>query len=94
VWARNGRELFFRDGDGFLNAVPVQADARFSPGRPAKVFETLPGGGAARNYDVSPDGQRFLILKDITDPSPAGNPAKIIVVLNWLEELKRLVPAK
>jgi hypothetical protein len=44
--------------------------------------------GFPRNYDVSPDGQRFLVLKDDTaDESP-----NVIVVENWVEELKRLVP--
>ena len=46
-----------------------------------------------RSYDVAPDGQRFLMIKEGTgtdDDSPAP---QIIVVQNWLEELRRLVPA-
>lgn len=42
------------------------------------------------NYDVSPDGRRFLMMK----PGGTDESATITVVLNWFEELKRLVPAK
>ena len=41
-----------------------------------------------RSYDVSPDGQRFLMLKQIG----AAVPPQLIVVQHWVEELKRLVP--
>ena len=46
-----------------------------------------------RTYDASPDGKRFLMIKDAALP-PAVVPASIVVVQNWLEELKRLVPTK
>ena len=42
-----------------------------------------------RNYDISPDGQRFLMMNM---KGPDGTRPKINVVLNWFEELKRLVP--
>jgi hypothetical protein len=44
----------------------------------------------ARTYDISPDGERFLVLKPVEDTQTA--PAQIVVVQNWLEEVKRLVP--
>ena len=66
--------------------------------RPRLLFEgdyvqEDPGQGA-HNYDVSPDGQRFLMLKDAAQPGQATSAPlpQIIVVQNWLEELKRLVP--
>jgi hypothetical protein len=43
------------------------------------------------NYDVSPDGQRFLMLKPSEQAQAA--PTQINVVLNWFEELKQRVPA-
>jgi hypothetical protein len=49
-------------------------------------------GGGARSYDVSPDGRRFLMLKAGTEPETENGPGRIVVVLNWLEELKRLLP--
>jgi hypothetical protein len=48
---------------------------------------------AGRTYDVSPDGKRFLMIKS----APSGTPSaalQLVVVLNWVEELKRLVPSK
>ena len=52
--------------------------------------EYVPTPVSTTNYDVTPDGQRFLMLK----PSEAGEaaPTQINVVLNWFEELKRRVP--
>jgi hypothetical protein len=64
------------------------------PGRAVKVFDgsAYIGGGAqggGRTYDVSPDGSRFLMVKA---GSADQAPASLVVVLNWFEELKRLVP--
>ena len=43
-----------------------------------------------RTYDVSPDGRRFLVIKDAPNPGTAPNPPQVIVVQNWMEEWKRL----
>jgi hypothetical protein len=45
-------------------------------------------------YDISPDGQRFLMLKQSSLPDRTSAPRSITVVQNWFEELKRLVPTK
>jgi hypothetical protein len=50
----------------------------------------LPTPGTLSNYDVSPDGQRFLMIKP--GESAEAAPTQINVVLNWFEELKRRVP--
>src|SRR5262249_2355983 len=47
---------------------------------------------AGRTYDVSPDGRRFLMFKDV--PHDESTPAGFVVIVNWSEELKRLVPTK
>ncbi len=92
VWNRNGRELFYRNGDKMM-AVDIAAQPSFTAGKPRMLFEGhyVPPPGTTPNYDVSPDGQRFLMIK----PSEAGDaaPAQINVVLNWFEELKRLTAA-
>jgi hypothetical protein len=46
-----------------------------------------------RTYDIAPDGQRFLMIKE-GGADQAATPRSLIVVLNWVEELKRLVPTK
>jgi serine/threonine-protein kinase len=92
VWNRNGRELFYRNGDKMM-AVDIAAQPSFTAGKPRVLFagHYVPPPGTTPNYDVSPDGQRFLMVK----PNETGDasPAQINVVLNWFEELKRLVPA-
>ena len=99
LWARSGRELFFLDASDRLTVVPVQTSPAFSAGNPAKLFDTayFAGGGlSGRTYDVSPDGKRFLMIKDARDADPRSTtaPASIVVVLNWLEELKARLPLK
>ena len=49
-------------------------------------------GISGRNYDPSPDGKRFLMLKPA--PVEGSEEAPIVVVLNWLQELERLVPTR
>ena len=83
TWARNGRELFYRNGNKMM-AVDVAAGAAFRAGAPKVLFEH-PG-----DFDVAPDG-RFLMIK------PAAQQVQTVelrVVVNWFEELRRRVPAK
>jgi serine/threonine-protein kinase len=88
VWSRNGQELFYREGDA-LKSVPMKRTARgtIEPGAPVTLFEgrydRTPYGGRSANYDVSLDGQRFLMVrrKDLPQPST------IHVVLNWPDAL-------
>jgi eukaryotic-like serine/threonine-protein kinase len=90
VWNPNGRELFYRTGDKMM-AVDIATQPSFSAGKPRVLFEGphVVAFGATANYDVSADGQRFLMLKPIEQNSP---PTQINVVLNWFEELKQKVP--
>jgi dipeptidyl aminopeptidase/acylaminoacyl peptidase len=94
LWARNGRELFYLDQENKLTAVRVQTSGRaLVHGSPVRVLDVayVRALGNSRPYDVSPDDQRFLMIKeDLTAAKPAG----LTVVLNWHEELKRLVPAR
>jgi eukaryotic-like serine/threonine-protein kinase len=83
-WSRTGRELLYRQADKMM-AVDVETKPTFSPGRPRTLFEE----GSYHEWDVAPDGTRFLMIKE--DPAESG-PAQLNVVLNWFEELKRRVP--
>jgi serine/threonine protein kinase len=95
LWAPGGRELFYVAPDGALMGVSVEArGASWSAGAPARILEGryFTGvGNVIRHYDVTADGQRFLMIKD--NPANADI-APIIVVQNWTEELKRLVPTR
>jgi eukaryotic-like serine/threonine-protein kinase len=95
VWARNGKELFYLDGTNAVTSVPIQTAPTFSAGTPTKLFDgRYVGSPFWRAYDVSPDGHRFLMIKDNAAGDQPSTPASMVVVLNWFEELKRLVPTK
>jgi len=88
VWSPGGNELFFRDGADDLVA------ARVSEGSPAdwsqeRLFSAAAyrRGGVRPALDVTPDGERFVLLK----PDGEG-PWQLILVQNFFEELKRLAP--
>jgi hypothetical protein len=93
VWARSGRELFYRNRAALM-AVPVQMGPSFAAGNPKVLFEGQYAEVLGnRMYDVSPNGQRFLMVKAApVAGSEAAPPARFIIVENWTEELKRLVP--
>ena len=102
LWARNGEELFYLAPKGALMGVRVELVRH--GGRPRRRPSSMgstclaehPCGAPflTRTYDVSPDGKRFLMIKDAGVVAPAVAPASIVVVQNWPEELKRLVPTK
>ena len=91
AWNRNGRELFYRSGNKMM-AVEVATQPTFSVGKPRMLFEGqyVTAEQTGTSYDVSLDGQRFLMVKE-TEPGTSA--AQINVVLNWFEDLKRRVPA-
>jgi hypothetical protein len=75
--------------------VGVAPGPTFTATAPTKLFEGRYGAApnqAGRTYDISPDGKRFLMIKPIVDPT--APPASLVVVQNWREELKRLVPTR
>jgi len=91
LWGSNGRTLFFLGGDGRLTNVTIQRTPFNAsppvPILPARYFSAGPG----RTFAVSRDGDRYLMIKE---GSGRGQPAHIVVVQNWFEELKRLAPVK
>jgi serine/threonine-protein kinase len=101
LWARSGRELFYlaiSGTDATVMSVPVERSAGWSAGTPAKLFSgrfyfTSQGPGEGRTYDVSPDGQRFLMIQD-RQPDPVEAAQNFTFVEHFDEELKRLVPVK
>jgi serine/threonine protein kinase/Tol biopolymer transport system component len=86
VWSPDGRELFYLDVSGRkMMVVSFTNEPIARVGTPRLLFEGDYDSGDARQYDVAPVGQRFLMIK--------RNPLRSVnVVLNWFEELERLVP--
>ena len=95
LWAHNGDELFYIAPDRTLSSVRVEHGSTWASGTPTTILDRRyfagTTGASARTYDVSADG-RFLMLKDTTDQ--AASAPTIVVVQNWIEELKRLVPTR
>ncbi|HUE90039.1 MAG TPA: hypothetical protein VMO26_28495, partial [Vicinamibacterales bacterium] len=91
-WGPDGRELFYYDGESLVR-VPVSAAATFVPGRPAPMFTVKPfGGRLGPDYEGASDGQRFLFL--LPGPPAPETSTGLIVVQNWHDELKRIIPAR
>ena len=90
LWSPDGRELFYLSPDGRqVLAVPIAIGPTLSVGSPAVLFEGsfLAPGGITRPYDLTPDGQQFVMVKTGDEEN-----LEITVVLNWFEELTRLAP--
>jgi serine/threonine-protein kinase len=90
VWSRDGRELFYRDGYKMM-VVRVELGSTFRAQRPSPLFEApyAVDGAGHPAYDVSNDGQRFLMIQE-----SAAERTQLNVVFNWFEELERLVPTE
>jgi dipeptidyl aminopeptidase/acylaminoacyl peptidase len=90
TWNRNGREIFYRDGDKMMS-VAVSFDAEPVLEEPVLLFEQRYAFGTGitiPNYDVSADGQQFLMVKE------DERQGELNLVLNWTAELERLAPAQ
>ena len=90
VWSRDGAELFFRRGDRLLS-VRVETEPRLAATRPVVLldmpFEAGSGFSITPYYDVSADGERFLVVSE----RPT---TEFQVIFNWFEELRELVPVE
>jgi serine/threonine-protein kinase len=104
AWARNGQELFYMAIGGVeaaLMTVRVEPAATWTASSPTKLFAgrflynaSAGARGQGRTFDVAQDGRRFLMVKDGSDGLSSDVPrARFVVVENWFEELKRLVPS-
>ena len=89
LWSRDGKELFYRNDDKMM-VVTVETESEFKAGTPRELFKGQFRGSATlidHSYDLTPDG-RFIMIQEDEESAKT----KINVVLNWFEELKRLVP--
>jgi len=96
AWTRGGRELLYLAADSALMSVRVETSASWQSSAPVKLVDTVgryyTESVTTRTYDVTPDGERLLLLKYVSSPNAAAR--DVVVVENWGRELKRLVPAK
>jgi serine/threonine protein kinase len=98
LWARNGKQVFYRSpvqsSQDQVWVVDVQKDEGFRTSKPRLLCKTtgFQVSGQVRSWDISLDGQKFLIVK--LDDRKLQPTTEMILVQNWFEELKRLCPAK
>ena len=92
IWARKTRELFYRNGDKMMVVDYSSTDDAFRAGPPRELFTVSTIDDVTHaTYDVTPDGKRFVVLLPQEDPS-VSTTNHVILVLNWFDEIKRLVP--
>jgi eukaryotic-like serine/threonine-protein kinase len=95
VWRRSGGELFYRHGDRMM-AVAVTTSPTFAAERPRELWRGPYSHGmssscgapgvTSSNYDVTSDGQRFLMIRDDDSASPSST--QVIVVQSWADDLR------
>jgi Tol biopolymer transport system component len=88
-WRQDGKEMFYLSPDGTMMAAPVTLGGGFEAGSPVALFQTHRRQSISSqdifSYDVSSDGQRFLIATKVDE----GNPAPLSVLLNWASEMEK-----
>ena len=90
LWAHNGRELFFVDNQQRMVAAQVVTEPTFRVVELRPLFEIPPGYPIPQNgapYDITLDDQRFLMARVFE--SDAEDPQRVVLITNWVEELKR-----
>lgn len=95
MWRADGKEIFYVASDGMMMAVPVESgEGLFRPGAPKPLFQTrfvqlidtaFGEDVTSRQYDVTADGQRFLLNQHVADATDAP----ITVVVNWPKLLEK-----
>jgi len=87
LWAPTGRELFYRNGDKMM-AVSLETRPAFAVSKSRLLFEAPYAhiSSDIPNYDVAPDGQRFLMVRENQQKTTV---TQLNVVINWFEELKQ-----
>jgi hypothetical protein len=96
VWAHDGSELFYVSANREMWVAQYETVSGFRVVGRELLFELPPaviGGNIRwRSFDVSSDDQRFLMVRPYAAAQDEGSFSGIVLVQNFLEELKRLVP--
>ena len=88
TWSADGSELFYRNGDAMM-VVALETEPELDPGVPRALFrKAFRMSPVLTNYDVSSDGQRFVMVEG------GDETTEIRVVVNWFEELERIAPSR
>ena len=91
MWDPSGQALYYRSGDKMM-AVAIETEPSFSAGQPKELFRgryKMNEWGTSYDVAITPDGLSFIMIKLSQEESAV---MQLNVILNWFEELKRLVP--
>ena len=88
IWSPKGDKLYYRIGNNWM-VVTCTLELTFSAGVPELLFIGPYVNVLGYSYDISPDGQHFLLLRPVSNARTAS---RLKVVKNWFEELNRLAP--
>ena len=96
VWSSDGRQLFFVTVGPRMMVAEVETEPTFSPGTPTEAFDlsaySMATGG--RRYDITPDGERFILRRPAGTQTAADDAFRgLIVVQHWFQELTERVPS-
>ena len=85
LWRKDGKELYYRTRDNQIKAVAMSLGPTLQVGETITLFETLldMSGNPERRYDISADGQRFVVNRLVT----FGDRPSFILVQNWSSAL-------
>jgi Tol biopolymer transport system component len=91
-WSPDGRELFYRSENSMM-VVKIETDPNFDASAPTTLFEDIYYSYIGHQWDIHPNGEQFLMIKEsFSDAAEAIPRERINIVLNWFEELKDRVP--
>jgi hypothetical protein len=93
VWAHNGRELFFRDGEGWMTAATYSSDPTFEVQSLDRLFDASSFRATAtwHYYDVDQDDQRFLMMREVPPPATPSTPPRLIMIQNFFTLIEERV---
>ena len=94
MWTRGGNEIVYQDSQGRIMAAAVRGNGNeldFSRAEALFTFASDAGNSLYRRFDGTSDGERFLLLAN-EGASGSNSSLELILIQNWIEELKRLVP--
>ena len=88
VWSRDGRELFYRNGDDLISVRVTSNTPALVFGERRRLIDLSPfDAGYFHEFDVSADGQQFLLIRS----EPSSRPVRLDVIVNWFDELMKKV---
>ena len=97
MWARSGRELFFRSEDNHIMAATYTVKGDSFIADKAQIWTDKPIaniGQAGTNFDVASDGTRIAVLMPVENDAAKQTQNHVIFLENFYDELRRKVPAE